>query len=292
MGLVINGERIDDSVLDGEFSGIKAYFESLGNVSCCERNDEFRGYARQNIVARVLLAQEAVRAQPPVPDADVERAIDKLKQEHGGEQQFYASIGAGPEQLDLIRRDVEINLRVRNMLEQLCCSDPPPSEQDLRDYYQQHIDVYKTAEEVRASHILKAPVRGEQREASYQELRDVRSKLLAGADFEHLAKKHSDKADDHIDLGFFKRSELAEEFELVAFSMEVGEISPVFASPFGLHLVKLTERKPATPKPFDEVREQVREHFLQDRQQEKTRKLVEALQAKAVIEDDVPQAVS
>ena len=287
MALLINGERIDDTVIDGEFSGIKAYFESLGNVSCCERNDEFRGYARQNIIARVLLAQEAMNNHPPVADAEVDQAIEKLKEEHGGEERFFSSIGSSPEQIDSIRRDVELNLRVRNMLEALVAADPAPTDAELHAYYEKHIDAYKTAEAVRASHILKAPARGEQREAAYQEMRDVRKKLLAGEDFDELAKKHSDKASDHIDLGFFKRGELAEEFELVAFSMEVGEISPVFVSPFGSHLVKLTERKPATPRPFEEVREQVREHFLQDRQQEKTRELVESLQAKAVIEDEV-----
>jgi hypothetical protein len=292
MPLLINGERIDDAVLDSEFSGIKSYFESLGNVSCCERNDEFRGYARQNVIARVLLAQEALTKFPPVPSTQVDEAIDKLKEEHGGEQRFYATIGAGPEQLDTIRRDVEMNLRVRNMLEQFAAKEAAPTDEELRAYYERNIDVYKTPEEVRASHILKAPSRGEQRQAAFTELRDVRTKLLAGAEFDELAKKHSDKADDHIDLGFFKRGELAEEFEFVAFSMNVGEISPVFASPFGFHLVKLTERKPATPKPFDEVREQVREHFLQDRQQELTRKLVEELQSKATIEEESPELAS
>jgi parvulin-like peptidyl-prolyl isomerase len=291
MALLINGERIDDAIIESEFSGIKAYFESLGNVSCCERNDEFRGYARQNIIARVLLAQEAMRAHPPVPDSDVEEAVAKLKEEHGGEERFFQTIGATPDQMDLVRRDIEANLRVRRMLEQLAAADPPPGDAELKSYYERNIDAYKTQEEVRASHILKAPSRGEQRLTAYEELRDLRTKLLAGADFEELAKKHSDKAQDHIDLGFFKRGELAEEFELVAFSMNVNEISPVFASPFGFHLVKLTERKPATPKPFDEVREQVRDHFLQDRQQDKTRKLVEELQAKATIEDEVPAPV-
>jgi parvulin-like peptidyl-prolyl isomerase len=289
MALIINGERVDDAVLDGEFSGIKAYFESLGNVSCCERNDEFRGYARQNVLARVLLAQEALRSLPRVADAEVDEAIAKLKEEHGGEQRFFQSIGATPEQMDVIRRDVEVNLRVRNMLEQLVAKDAPPADAELRAYYEEHIDAYKTAEEVRASHILKAPSRGEQRETAYQELREVRRQLLAGGNFDSLAKAHSDKADDHIDLGFFKRGELAEEFEMVAFSMDVGEISPVFASPFGFHLMKVTERKPAAPKPFEEVREQVREHMLADRQQDATRKLVEELQAKAVIEDEAPQ---
>jgi parvulin-like peptidyl-prolyl isomerase len=178
------------------------------------------------------------------------------------------------------------------MLERLGAGDPPPADADLRDYYERNIDAYKSAEEVRASHILKAPARGEQRETAYQELREVRAKLLAGEDFEPLARKHSDKADDHVDLGFFKRGELAEEFELVAFSMNVGEISPVFASPFGFHLMKVTERKPATAKPFEEVREQVLADFLADRQQEKTRKLVEELQAKAVIEDEMAAPVA
>lgn len=287
MALVVNGERIDDAVLDGEFSGIKAYFESLGNISCCERNDEFRGYARENVVARVLLAQEALRNHPPVPDDKIDQAIAKLIEEHGGAQRFYAAVGAGPEQMALVRRDVEVNLRVRAMLEQLVAADPPPTDADLHNYYEQHLDAYKTAEEVRASHILKAPARGEQREAAYHTLRDVRRQLLAGGDFDALAREHSDKATDHIDLGFFKRGELAEEFELVAFSMEVGELSPVFVSPFGFHLVKLTERKPATPKPFEEVRDTVREHLLQDLQQERTRQLVAELQAKATIQDEV-----
>src|SRR3712207_5131543 len=142
MGLIINGERIDDAVLDGEFSGIKAYFESLGNVSCCERNDEFRGYARQNVIARVLLAQEALRSHPPVPDPEVDGTIEKLKEEHGGEQRFFATIGGGPEQMDVIRRDVEVNLRVRRMLEQLVADDPAPTDAELRAYYDEHVDAY------------------------------------------------------------------------------------------------------------------------------------------------------
>ena len=32
--IVINGQRVDDAVLNAEFANIKAYFESLGNVSC------------------------------------------------------------------------------------------------------------------------------------------------------------------------------------------------------------------------------------------------------------------
>jgi parvulin-like peptidyl-prolyl isomerase len=282
--LIINGQRVDDAVLNAEFSTIKSYFESLGNVSCCERDPEFRGYAKDNVVARVLLSQEAQRSVGPTPPDEVEAALEKLKEEHGGEQRFLYSIGATADQMDLVRRDLEADLRVRRLIEGLCGADAPPSDDELRHYYDEHLDFYKTAEEVRASHILKAS-RGEKRHESYDELRQLRRRLQAGENFDEIARKHSDKGDEHVDLGFFKRGELAEEFEVVAFSMDVGEISPVFASPFGYHLIKLTERKPATPKPFDEVRDEVREHLTAERRQEKTRQLVKELQERATIEE-------
>ena len=112
MGLIINGQRVDDSLVGAEFAGIKSYHERQGNVSCCERDDEFRGYAKQNIIARVLLTQEAISSTPAACADDVEKAFDKLKEEHGGEKRFYVNIGATPDQADQIRNDIAINLRV------------------------------------------------------------------------------------------------------------------------------------------------------------------------------------
>ena len=288
MALLINGQRIDDSILESEFNEIKTYFERLGNVSCCERDPEFRGYARDNVIARVLLAQEAKRKMQPTPDAEVDASVAKLIEQYGGEVQFYAATGASPTNMHLVRHDVEVDLRVKRMMDEMCADLTPP-EEELRKYYQEHIANFMTLEEVRASHILKAPKRGEERQAAYDELRAARRELLKGADFDEIAKKHSDKADEHIDLNFFKRGELTEEFELVAFSMEIGEISPVFTSTFGFHLIKVTDRKPATPRPFDEVRDEVRRQFVEGQRQDRAKKLVEELKAVAKVEDVVEE---
>jgi foldase protein PrsA len=218
------------------------------------------------------------------PDDQVDAAVAKLIEEYGGESRFYAATGASPEQMHLVRHDIEVDLRVKRMIDQLC-ADLNPAEQDLREFYQQHIQAYMTAEEVRASHILKAPKRGEARAGAYEALRKLRTELQNGADFDALAKEHSDKADDHIDLGFFKRGELAEEFETVAFSLNVGEISPVFLSPFGYHLIKLTERKPSVARPFEEVRGEVEQHYRELRRQERMRVLVEELKKTAMVEE-------
>ena len=134
---------------------IKAYHESLGNVSCCERDPEFRATARDNVVARVLLAQEAGRSVEPTPEPELDAAVEKLKEEYGGEGWFFARTGATPETMHLVRRDVDLDLRVRRLMQELGDDGGPPAEPELRRFYEEHLDAFKTAEEVRASHILK-----------------------------------------------------------------------------------------------------------------------------------------
>ena len=155
MALVINGQRIDDAVVESEFGSVKAYHESFGNVSCCERDPEFRAMVRDNVAARALLAQEAGRRIDPTPEAELEAAVEKLKEEYGGEGWFFARTGATPETMGLVRRDVDLDLRVRRLLQELGDEGGPPPEAELRRFYEEHLDAFKTAEEVRASHILK-----------------------------------------------------------------------------------------------------------------------------------------
>jgi hypothetical protein len=284
MPLIINGQRIDDAIVENEFAGIKAYHESLGNVSCCERDPEFRATARDNIAARVLLSQEAARTLPPSPEAEVDAAMEKLLEEYGGKDWFFMRTGTTEEQMPLVRRDVDIDLRVKRMLDGLADEGPQPTDADLRAHYDKNIAAFMTDELTRASHILKNP-HGEKRNEAYDELRALRKRLQAGEDFEAAAKQHSEKAEDSIDLGFFKRGELAPEFDVVAFSLDVGEISPIFLSQFGMHLITVTERKPSVPKPLDEVRDQVKRHWWEQKRNEKTRELVERLKQTAKVEE-------
>lgn len=288
MPLIVNGQRIDDAIVEGEFSQIKAYYESLGNVSCCERDPEFREMAKSNILGRVLLAQEAARAMPASTEADVDGALNKLIDEYGGKEWFQMRTGTNDEQLPLVRRDLDIDLRVKRMLDTLADEGPAPTDDELRAHYQAHIGLFMTDEQVRASHILKSP-RGENRYETFDQMRDLRRQLKAGANFEELAKAHSERAEESIDLGFFKKGELAPEFESVAFSLDVGEISPVFATQYGLHLIVVTERKPAEPKPFDEVREEVRQHWRGQKRDARTRELVEKLKTTAKVEEIDPE---
>jgi len=283
MPLVINGQTFDDAVIEQEFSAIKAHYESLGSISCCERDDEFRGYARDNITFRALLTQEAQRTIPEPEVQEVARAFDKLKEEHGGDDQFYASMGLSPEQDGLIQRDLSVNLQVESLRDSACQSIPAPTEAECRAYYESHIQQFSDKDEVRASHIFKSVRETEKREAIFMALCEVRQRLVDGADFTELAQVHSDKPAEEIDLGFFKRGELMDEFEIVTFSMKEGEVSPVFATQHGFHLAKVTERKTGKPKAFRSVRTDIEAELAAQRQEAKLQELVDELKKTAKI---------
>ena len=285
MPLIINGKTIDDNAIDAEFASIKSYHERTSNVSCCERDPEFRQTARENVIGRVLLAEEALRAVEPPSEAEVDAELEKLKEQHGGEGHFYAAMGIGPDQIGLVRQDLDVGIRMNRLLDRLMESEPEPTEQALRAFYEKHIATFTTPEERRASHISKGVSRMASREGLLDEFAAVREKLMDGADFETLAKEHSDRGGDLVDLGYFRRGDLPEEVEIVAFTMRVGEISPVFGSSVGVHIVKLTDVRRSAARPFDAARDDVRRLYLEERKRERAQELIADLRKGAVVED-------
>ena len=85
-------------------------------------------------------------------------------------------------------------------------------------------------------------------ETQKAKLEGIRERIAKGEDFAALAKEFSDcpsGARAGGDLGQFGRGMMVKEFEDVAFSLPVGEVSPVFKTPFGWHIVKVTQRDDA-----------------------------------------------
>ncbi len=284
MPLSINDEIIPDELLQEEFQVIKAHYERMGSVSCCERDAEFRGYARENVIARVLLNQEAERRFPKVDEAEVADALDRLLVEHGGADAFCNKLGLASVEDPLVRQDLVCGLRLDKLLLETWGPLADPAGAELEAFYESNLQDYLTEERVRALHIFKQVEKVEDRESIYDLLRGLRRRAREGEDFEAMALEHTDKEDKLVDLGFFRRGEFMDEFDLIAFSMEEGEVTPVFASHWGFHLAKIIGREPRVPRPFGEVRVEVQERWMAERKQQKTRALVETLRQKAKIE--------
>ena len=62
MALNINGEHIDDEIIEAEFRQIKGHFERTLQVACCERDPEFRGMAKDFTFIAVVVISAGVQA--------------------------------------------------------------------------------------------------------------------------------------------------------------------------------------------------------------------------------------
>jgi len=153
---------------------------------------------------------------------------------------------------------------------------------DLQKFYEQNKEKFKTGEQVHASHIL---VKTE------KEAQDILAQIKKGGNFEELAKKHSidGAAAKGGDLGWFGKGSMIPEFEKVVFGLKEGELSGVVKTQFGYHIIKLTGKRAAGTRPFDEVKEQIKAAMLPEKQQGVFQKLKEDLKkdAKYSIKEDV-----
>lgn len=88
--------------------------------------------------------------------------------------------------------------------------------------------------EIKVSHILVS---------TKEKADDIKSQLEEGANFEELARKHSEcpSAEYGGDLNFNEHGRLIPEFEKVAFGMAKREISEPFETKFGWHIAKVNE---------------------------------------------------
>lgn len=102
-------------------------------------------------------------------------------------------------------------------------------------------------ETVRLSHIVRFPkITDEAREDAMQVITAIRDSILAGASFEEYARLFSDDPGSAENGGRYPSMSLKEvvpEFAAVASRIPIGEISQVFETPFGLHILRVNSRR-------------------------------------------------
>ena len=134
--------------------------------------------------------------------------------------------------------------------------------------YEHRLETYDVPEQVRARHILLRIDPGASSETvaeRQKQAEELRARLAAGEDFAKLASSVSEDPGSKEaggDLGFFKRGQMVKPFEDAAFGLQPGELSPVFRTDFGFHVLRVEERKPAQLRTFDEVKAELAKEIL------------------------------
>jgi len=159
--------------------------------------------------------------------------------------------------------------------------------EEMKAYYAANPGSFTASDEVRASHIL---VKTE------EEAQDLKKRLDQGEDFGMLARKVSlDLATKFRggDLGTIKKGQTVSQFERTLFALKAGEISNPVVTPFGWHIIKVTDRTSGAPLSFEDAKDQVKEQIQIEKKRKRFDELVASLRAKAKLRvADVPIPVS
>ncbi|OWT80605.1 MULTISPECIES: SurA N-terminal domain-containing protein [unclassified Achromobacter] len=184
------------------------------------------------------------RSQVQVSDADLQTWYDANKQQFLIPEQVKAQYLV----LDEAAASKDINVK----------------DEDVQRYYDQNKSRFGQPERRRASHImieLPANATDAQRKEAQAKADDLAKQAAADpANFAELAKKNSQdagSANKGGDLGWLVPGVIAPTLEKAIDGLKKDQVSGVVQSPYGLHIIKLTDLQPAQFKPLADVKAQI-----------------------------------
>lgn len=123
----------------------------------------------------------------------------------------------------------------------------PVSEKEIKDFYNSHQDEFKIEERRKVNYVLFStnPTAADSQKV-YNLALELKAEAESGADFAQLADENSEDPsvqNNHGDLGYFERDRMVKEFSDAAFAGKPGEIVGPVETTFGLHIIKIQDRK-------------------------------------------------
>jgi len=246
-------------------SSIGSELEKIRSTSTSQseydrRADKLIDDTLEEAIESKILLREARKFSIEVSDDEIETQIDALRSTFNSDEEFMAAVQAAGESLSDLRerkrkqqmaRIVSV-IKLNSFLDEIIVS-----EEDILQYYQDHRKEFERPERIRVRQIFLPAGRDAEERASVQaRLQALRDEIDAGADFEELAKLHSQAlgAEEGGIVGWQKRGDLVPVLDAAAFALQAGATSEVVEARYGFHLLHVDEREEKHFAPLDEVR--------------------------------------
>ena len=175
-----------------------------------------------------------------------EDLLEQLKAQGISYEKYRETIKYQLERVQLINYEVKSKILIR--------------EEQLIQYYQDHLASYKIEPEVRIAGIFLGG------ESAKERGKDLLKRIMNGEDFGKLAKEFSQGpgAEEGGDLGRFKMRQIDPDMRKVLEGLGEGEVSGLIKRDNGICIIKLIEKKEGRVRPFEEVRDGIYENLYNE----------------------------
>lgn len=247
-----------------------------GNPISADDSVKFRKYVIDDMTGQTLFALKGMKDGIVADTSEVNRTISQMKASFKSDSALTKSLDEYGLTYDIWVDEVKRNSVASQYLKKTIFDviTVPDS------FYVDSLSSAMKSEQVKASHILLSVDPNASQEVSQKQLNklgDIRKQIIAskGSNFASLAKKYSDDKGSGAkggDLGYFGRGAMVQEFDAVAFTLPVGEVSDVFRTQFGYHILRVEDKK-LTEAP----KEQIQQYALAYTRRKKSMQLLEDL---------------
>jgi peptidyl-prolyl cis-trans isomerase D len=165
---------------------------------------------------------------------------------------------------------------------------PQPSQQQIQQYYNDHLSDYQVPDQARVRHILLQVPEGADAKtdaAAKAKAESILKQLQAGGSWTELAKKYSEdpgSKDQGGELGWVKRdAQMVPEFLNAVNTQKVSDIEIVRSKAYGYHIIQVEERQSAHTQPLSEVQANIVAALTRDAAGQTESRYAEQLTAEA-----------
>lgn len=240
--------------------------------------------AKERLIDQALMAQESRRRKYRVDSVELQKRIKLWLKQNGGKQAFAKINNPMIQNNDDLKRELSDQMRFNQLLEEESQCDPV-TEADALKYYQERPELFRTEEQLSASHLLKMAKSEDEFSEALDEIKKLRDRLVGGADFTELVRSESDDKGNDGNLGTFGKGRMVPEFEKAAFELKAGELSEPVRTQFGWHLIQLHERIPAKITAFEDIKQKVIEYLTERKKDRVFEDFLDGLKTQATIEE-------
>ena len=223
-----------------------------------------------SLIDQKLTEQEIKKSHIAVGDSEIDATIERIKEarfltdeelRNGLAQQGLTMEAYRDEIKTQILRTKLINLEVKSKI--------VITQQDVAEYYQNHLERYGGEKQYHLRNILLQPPRlaGESEKAKFREKMDIiLERLKKGASFEQMAREYSQSplAAEGGDLGVFELNALAPQIRQAVRELRPGEFTDFLSTDQGYQIFYIQDVIDAPATPLSEVAGEIREKLFNE----------------------------
>lgn len=263
----------------GEFNSL--YKDTIANFGIKDNKEQLNNLKRDllnQFIEKRLILHEAQAKNILIGDAELNDAVEKIKADYPKER-FDEILKAESLTYDKWKDRIREDLIIKKALTTIVDSQINIPDAELKKYYNTHKGEFDRKEEARVRQIVVA---------KEEDAAAIRKEIQSGADFAKMAQEKSltpDKAKGG-DLGFFaKGGSMPEDFDIV-FSLKVNEISKVIKTPYGFHIFKVEEKRPARKISYIDAVSEIKALLMQEKREMRYREWLAELRTKKGVKID------